>query len=203
MARLTTLKKWLAVEAGVFLALAVGASASHVHAQSPASASSGSGNSSGGAVVFRCPGTPPLFTNSMTDAEVKEKGCKPVDSTPITVSRGAQPKVVNTAAVGSTARIPPASSAAPGARPTDVKIDPAEQKARDTDSKRILAAELRKEEERLAAMQKEFNSGEPERRGDERNFQKYADRVADMKSSIARKESDIVSIKREIAKLPL
>ena len=199
MTRLTTFEKWTVLEAGVLMVLALGAQASKVHAQGPASVSS----SGAGAVVYRCPGTPPLFTNSMTDAEVKEKGCKAVDSTPITVPRGAQPKVVNTAAVGSTARPLAASAAAPGTRPTDVRVDPAEQKARDTDSKRILAAELRKEEERLAAMQKEFNAGEPERRGDERNFQKYADRVADMKSSIARKESDIASIKREIAKLPL
>ena len=65
-----------------------------------------------------------------------------------------------------------------------------------------MASELRKEEERLAALQKEFNAGEPERRGDERNYQKYIDRVAELKASIARKEGDIVSIKREIAKLP-
>ena len=51
-------------------------------------------------------------------------------------------------------------------------------------------------------MRKEYNNGEPERRGDERNFQKYQDRVAEMKSAIARKESDIAAIKREISKLP-
>jgi hypothetical protein len=157
--------------------------------------------SASGAVVFRCPGTPPLFTNSLSDAEIKEKGCRPIDSTPITVFRGAPPRVVNTAAVGSTAPTP-ANSTAPAPRPAEARVDPAEQKARDTDSKRILAAELKKEEERLAALQKEFNAGEPERRGDERNYQKYTDRVAEMKASIARKEGDIVSIKREIAKLP-
>ncbi len=146
------------------------------------------------AVVFRCPGNPPLFTNSISDAEAKEKGCRSIESTPITVFRGTSPKVVNTTA---------ASSTPPAQRPAEARVDPAEQKARDTDSKRILAAELRKEEERLAVLLKEFNAGEPERRGDERNYQKYIDRVAEMKSSIARKESDIVSIKREIAKLPL
>ena len=41
-----------------------------------------------------------------------------------------------------------------------------------------------------------------QRQGNERNYQKYLDRVADLKSSIARKEADIAAIKREIAKLP-
>ena len=38
---------------------------------------------------------------------------------------------------------------------------------------------------------------QPERRGDERNYQKYLDRTADLKSGIARKESDIAALKRE------
>ena len=58
------------------------------------------------------------------------------------------------------------------------------------------------EEGRLAALQKEFNNGEPERRGDERNYQKYTDRVAEMKLAIGRKEADIAALKRELAKLP-
>ena len=63
-------------------------------------------------------------------------------------------------------------------------------------------SELKKEEDKLAQLQKDYNNGEPERRGDERNYQKYQDRVAEMKAAIARKESDIAAIKREITKLP-
>ena len=66
----------------------------------------------------------------------------------------------------------------------------------------ILDTELRTEEERLAALQKDFNNGEPERQGNERNYQKYLDRVAEMRSAISRKEADIAAIKREITKLP-
>ena len=51
-------------------------------------------------------------------------------------------------------------------------------------------------------MRTEFNNGEPERRGDEKNNQKYIERVSDMKAALARKENDIASIKRELAKLP-
>jgi SMC interacting uncharacterized protein involved in chromosome segregation len=92
--------------------------------------------------------------------------------------------------------------AASGPRPADAKVDPAQQRARDGDARRILESELKKEEEKLAQLQKDYNNGEPERRGDERNYQKYLDRVAEMKAAISRKESDIAAIKREIAKLP-
>jgi len=43
---------------------------------------------------------------------------------------------------------------------------------------------------------------EPERRGDERNYARYLDRVASLKASITRKEADIAAIRRELAKLP-
>jgi uncharacterized protein involved in exopolysaccharide biosynthesis len=60
---------------------------------------------------------------------------------------------------------------------------------------------LKKEEEQLAALQKEYNKGEPDRQGDEKNYQKYLDRTAELKASIARKESDIAALKRELGKL--
>ena len=56
-----------------------------------------------------------------------------------------------------------------------------------------------KEETRLAELRKEYNNGEPERRGDERNYQKYLDRVQALKDDIARTEANLVSIRREIA----
>lgn len=139
--------------------------------------------------VYRCPGTPVLYTDSLTPQEAKAKGCTLLEGAPITVIATPRPRAA-----------PAASTSAP--RPADAKIDPAEQRARDSDARRILEAELRRAETDLAAMQKEFNNGEPERLGSERNYQRYLDRVADMKAAIGRKESDIAAIKREIAKLP-
>jgi hypothetical protein len=49
-------------------------------------------------------------------------------------------------------------------------------------------------------MQKDYNNGEPERRGDERNYQRYLDRVAEMKAAITRKEADIA--RRSSARSP-
>jgi DNA repair photolyase len=92
--------------------------------------------------------------------------------------------------------------AATAPRPAESRVDPAAQRARDADARRILTEELRREEEQLAALQKEFNNGEPERRGDERNFQRYLDRVSEMRVRIQRKESDIAAIRRELGKLP-
>lgn len=143
-----------------------------------------------GAVVYRCPGNPVLYTDAMSAKEAKDKGCTPLEGKPITIIQGYKPR----AASGT----PVPSSSGPAAS----KIDPADQRARDSDARRILEAELSRENERLAAMKAEYNNGEPERRGDEKNYQKYMDRVADLKTAIARKESDIVALKRELAKTP-
>jgi hypothetical protein len=151
--------------------------------------------------VYRCPGNPVLYTDALSAKEARDKGCRLLDGAPITIIQGPAKKPPVTASASE--RTAPAGSAASGAgRSGESRVDPADQKARDTDAKRILQAELKKEEERLAALQKEFNVGEPERRGDERNYQKYQDRVAEMKAAIVRKEADIAAIKRELAKLP-
>jgi hypothetical protein len=144
----------------------------------------------GSGQVYRCPGNPMLFTNDAIEA--REKGCKPLDLP--------APNVVNAGPKRTPATSSTASAAA--SRPAETRIDPNEQRARDSDARRILEGELRREEERLAEMRKEYNNGEPERRGEERNYQKYLDRVADLKSGIARKESDITALKRELSKLP-
>lgn len=145
--------------------------------------------------VYRCPGPPVLYTDAITTTEARERGCRSIEGAPITIVQGARPKAPS----GPAGAAPAAGNAA--SRPADSRIEPAAQRARDSDARRILADELRREEERLVIMQKDFNNGEPERRGDERNFQKYQDRVSDMKASIARKEADIAAIRREMGKL--
>lgn len=93
--------------------------------------------------------------------------------------------------------------AKPEAAPANFpKVDAQTQKARDTDRRRILEEELRAEEKKLADLKKEFNEGQPERRGDERNYQKYLDRVEQLKGQIAQSENNIKSIKTELGKLP-
>ena len=138
--------------------------------------------------VYRCPGNPILYTDALSAKEARDKGCRTLEGAPITIVQAYKPR--------------PAASVASGARGATSRVDPTEQRARDSDARRILEGELAREQDRLAAMQRDYKNGEPDRLGDERNYQKYLDRVADMKAAIARKESDIAAIKRELGKLP-
>lgn len=137
-------------------------------------------------VTYKCPGR--VYSNTMSAKEAKDKGCTVLDNAPITVIQSQKPK----------------QGDAPRAATTTAKVDPADQRARDSDARRILESELKREEDRLAEMKAEYKDGNPDRQGAEtRNFQKYLDRVADMKAAIARKEGDVAALKREIAKLPV
>ena len=144
----------------------------------------------GSGVMYRCPGND--YNNTISAKEAKDRGCKTLEGAPITVIQTTRPK----AAAPSGGASPAASGSA------TARVDPAAQRVRDSDARRILEDELRAEEQRLAALQKDYNNGEPERQGNERNYQKYLDRVNELKAAIARKESDIGAIKRELGKLP-
>ena len=140
--------------------------------------------------VYRCPGPPVLYTDQISAQEAKEKGCRTIEGAPITIVQAPPRRPVVASA--------PASGAS---RNGEGKVDPAEQRARDSDARRILSDELRREEAKLAEMQREFNNGEPERRGDERNFARYQERVAQMRAALQRKEADLAAIRRELSKL--
>lgn len=142
--------------------------------------------------VYRCPGPPVLYTDSISPQEAKARDCRSIEGTPITVVQGPPRRKAATASEA-------AGSGAVG-RPAEAKVDPGTQKVRDTDARRILEGELRREEDALTLLKKEFNNGEPERRADERNFAKYQERVAEMRQAITRKEADIAALKRELAK---
>lgn len=130
--------------------------------------------------IYRCGNE---FSNTITDADAKTRGCKLVSGGNVTVVPAQRPAAAK--ASGATAR-----------------VDSADQRAKDSDSRLILEAELKKAEARRAELIKEFNNGEPEKLGPEqRNNQKYLDRVAEMKDSIARNERDIEGIRRELGRL--
>ena len=50
-------------------------------------------------------------------------------------------------------------------------------------------------------MKTEYNNGQPERQGNERNYQKYLDRTAQLKSDIERSQANVDSIRRELGNL--
>jgi hypothetical protein len=146
-------------------------------------------------VVYRCPGPPVLYTDALTAKQAQEKGCRSIEGTPITVVQPSRGRSASAAHGGE-------GAASSGARSGEGRVDPAQQRSRDGERRRVLEAELRESEERLAALQRDYAGGSPERRGDERNYQRYLDRVAELKASITRQESDIQALKREISKLP-
>lgn len=120
------------------------------------------------------------------------KGCKRVDLQGISMIPSPYKKPLV-----QTASAKPASSG-----PADFpKIDSGTQKMRDNDRMQVLVDELKNEEKKLANLKAEYNNGEPERRGDERNYAKYQERVAAMKEDISRTEKNIEALKREIGNL--
>jgi hypothetical protein len=140
-------------------------------------------------VVYKCPNN--LYTDTITPKEAEAKGCKRLEGSGVTVIQSTAP----------TTRRPAAAGEGSAARPADTRVESADQKARDADKRRILETELQREEEKLAGLKLTYNNGNPERQGDERNYQKYLDRVNELKASIERSENDVAALKRELSKL--
>ena len=146
--------------------------------------------------VYRCEGNPVEYINNSEVA--KSRGCKLMEGGNITIVQGTKPQASNTASNSA-----PRSTAAPAARSGNVRVDVAAQRQRDSDARSILQAELRKAEARLTEARKAYANGEPEKQGIEsRNYQRYLDRVAELKASVGRAEGDVEGIRRELARLP-
>lgn len=139
--------------------------------------------------IYRCGNE---YTNTVPPAQAKD--CKLVEGGNVTVVQGTR---VNKPAAS---KAQAASGAAPSGGP---RVEQAEQKSRDSDARLVLQSELKKAEARQIELTKEYSNGEPEKRGDEvRNHQKYLERVAELKASLARNESDMAGIRRELGRLP-
>jgi len=146
------------------------------------------GNSFGQERIYRCGNE---YTNTVPSAQTK--GCKLMEGGNVTVVQGTRPN----------ASAPKRAAAAPQAASTaEQRVDAADQKSRDSDARRILEAELKKAQALQDELLREYNNGEPEKQGSEaRNYQKYLDRVAELKASLARNESDMAGIRRELGRL--
>ncbi|MFM2344390.1 MAG: hypothetical protein RLZZ210_1000 [Pseudomonadota bacterium] len=82
--------------------------------------------------------------------------------------------------------------------PSFPSVSPNTQLQRDNDRKSILGKELSAESKKLQDLQKEYNAGQPERKGDEKNYQKYLDRVEQLKKEVQRAQGNVDSIKKEM-----
>lgn len=66
---------------------------------------------------------------------------------------------------------------------------------------KILQEELRIEESKLKSLQDEYKNGQPDRLGNERNYQKYLDRVARLEQEIMVTNDNIEILKTELIRL--
>ena len=151
--------------------------------------------------VYRCVGAGGVGTEYINNAkEAQQRGCKTMQGGSVTV---VQATPVTKSAPVRVASASSSLSAGSGAGASGSSAGTPEQRARNSDSRSILESELKKAEAKLAEQQKEFNNGEPEKQGIEgRNYQRYLDRVSEMKDNIARNVSDIAGLKRELSRLP-
>ncbi|MES2952883.1 MAG: hypothetical protein V4858_30500 [Pseudomonadota bacterium] len=132
--------------------------------------------------IYRCGNE---YTNTVSVAEAKN--CKLISGGNVTVVQAHKPNANRVAA-----------ATQPGQR-----VDAGDQRAKDSDSRLILESELKKAEARHAELLREYNNGDPEKLAAEtRNHQKYLERVAALKASISRNESDIEGIRRELSRVP-
>jgi hypothetical protein len=100
----------------------------------------------------------------------------------------------------------PGPAAAP-ARPANAgggfpSVSGDQQKARDGERRRILEAELDTESKSLEAARKALAEGEAVRLGDERNYQKYLDRIQGLKDNVSLHERNVDALRKELSKLP-
>lgn len=141
--------------------------------------------------IFRCPGTPVEYINDAQQA--RTRGCSPMEGGNITIIQGTTPRAAST---------PTASRPASATRNGGSRVDPATQRARESDARAILETELRQAQERLAEARREYADGQPEKQGIEgRNHQRYLDRVAELRAAVNRAEADVTGIQRELERL--
>lgn len=124
-----------------------------------------------------------------TNDKSRARGCKQLSSD------------VPVSSVPGPAATTPRPAATPSSAPGFPNVSNDQQKARDSERRRILEAELGSEQKSLEEARKALVEGEAVRLGDERNYQKYLDRIQALKDNVALHERNIDALRREIGKL--
>lgn len=118
----------------------------------------------------------------ITYSNIPKKGSKKLDLEPMSTMPGAKPQ-----------------TSTPSNFP---KVDSSTQKKRDDSRRKILEDELAAEEKQLSDAKKALAEGEGTRLGDERNYQKYLDRVQKLKDDVARHERNVEALQKELSGTP-
>jgi len=97
-----------------------------------------------------------------------------------------------------------ASAGASAARSPNERVDRSDQQARDRDARLILEAELRRAQERVQELAREFNQGRPSLLpGEQATEPRYLERTEDLRRRLERAQGDVAAIEREMARLPV
>jgi hypothetical protein len=99
------------------------------------------------------------------------------------------------------ATVPPGGAALPAPKGGLPNVDPTTQRKRDDSRRKILEEELVVEERALGDARKALNEGEAVRLGDERNYQRYLDRIQGLKDRVAQHERNVTALKQELSNL--
>lgn len=96
---------------------------------------------------------------------------------------------------------PPAAAKSDSSGEDTARVDPQTQRKRDEDRRRILEKELADEQQRVADAKKELAEGEGTRLGGEKNYQKYLDRIQQLRDNVSSHERNVQAIGNELANL--
>lgn len=146
--------------------------------------------------IYRCGNE---YTNNA--AMARQNNCRLIEGAAVTV-------VSTPAGAGKSSSAAPASAsgAAPAAASSGsggARVSAQQQQVRDNDARAILQAERDKAQSKLNALQAEYNDGNPVKTALElRNPQGFIERVEALKTQIARQQSDLAGIDRELSRLP-
>ena len=131
--------------------------------------------------VYRCPDN--SYTNMLS--VVREMHCRPVDNANLSIVAPGSPR---------------RAAAPPRAASGGAQVGTKQQSARDAEARRLLEGEMQVQQARLADQLKAYNNGQPDRLGSEHNYQKYLDRVAQMKRDIELTQANIEALQRQLAR---
>jgi Domain of unknown function (DUF4124) len=95
----------------------------------------------------------------------------------------------------------PSARVKPAAPVNFPKVDSETQKKRDQGRRQILEDELKTEETLLGDAKKALTEGEATRLGNERNYQKYLDRVQALRDTVTLHEKNVDALKKELGNL--
>jgi len=137
--------------------------------------------------IYKCVSDSGQITYTNAKPSAHEKGC----------SLMTKDQPVSTASSGSR-KSGTAATPSPSSFP---KVDSDTQKSRDNDRRKILENELDAEMKALDAAKKELAEQEAVRNGDEKNYQKFLDRVQPYKDTVALHQRNVDSLNKELAKL--